>query len=309
MLDWQNYPRDLKGYGQKPPEVVWPKSANVAVQFVVNYEEGGENCILHGDEASEAFLSEIVGAAPWPGQRHMNMESIYEYGSRVGFWRLWRLFQHYNYKVTVFAVTTALARYPEIIAPMKEAGWDIATHGWKWIDYRHKSRIEEGKDLEQAYLLHQQLVGEAPRGIYTGRTSEHSVYLVRASGQFDWCADSYADEIPYWLAPLTKGGRPQLMIPYTLDANDMRFATPQGFNSGDQFYSYLKDSFDCLRQEGQAGMRRMMSVGLHCRLIARPGRIQALAKFLAYIQQFDDVWVCTRQQIADHWRDCHPYQE
>ncbi|QEL26180.1 allantoinase PuuE [Bosea sp. F3-2] len=296
------YPRDMKGYGRNAPHPHWPGEARIAVQFVINYEEGGENNILHGDAASEAFLSEIVGAAPWPGQRHMNMESIYEYGSRAGYWRLWRMFTERNLPVTVFAVASALARYPEIVGSMQEAGWEIATHGLKWIDYRDTPKERERADILEAIRIQTELAGERPLGCYQGRTSENTIPLTMEEGGFLYTADVYADELPYWLAG-PKG--PQLAVPYTLDANDMRFATPQGFNSGDQFFAYLKDSFDTLYAEGETAPK-MMSIGLHCRLVGRPGRAAALARFLDYVKSHDRVWVATRLDIARHWVKTHP---
>jgi chitin deacetylase len=297
------YPRDLTGYGRNPPDPRWPGGAHIAVQFVINYEEGGENSILHGDAASEAFLSEIVGAQPWPGQRHMNMESIYEFGSRAGFWRLWRLFTDRAMPVTVFAVATALARNPEAAAGMKEAGWEIATHGLKWIDYKDFPRADERAHILEAIRIHAEVTGERPLGMYQGRTSAHTLDIVMEEGGFTYSADSYADELPYWV----RGPRgAQLIVPYTLDANDMRFATPQGFNSGDQFFAYLKDSFDVLYAEGRDGAPRMLSVGLHCRLAGRPGRAAALARFLDYVRGHERVWVATRLDIARHWIATHP---
>ncbi|MGJ4998597.1 allantoinase PuuE [Bradyrhizobium sp. HKCCYLS3077] len=296
------YPRDMVGYGRTPPHPRWPGDARIAVQFVINYEEGGENNILHGDAASEAFLSEIVGAAPWPGQRHMNMESIYEFGSRAGFWRLWRMFTARKLPVTVFAIATAMARNPEAVAAMKEANWEIASHGLKWIDYRDFSKADERAHIEQAIRLHTELTGERPLGFYQGRTSEHTLDIVLEEQGFIYSADSYADELPYWIqGPYG----PQLIVPYTLDANDMRFATPQGFNAGDQFFAYLKDSFDTLYAEGVESPK-MMSVGLHCRLVGRPGRAAALARFLDYIMGHEKVWVATRLDIARHWIRTHP---
>jgi OHCU decarboxylase len=296
------YPRDMKGYGRAAPHPHWPGEARIAVQFVINYEEGGENCILHGDAASEAFLSEIVGAAPWPGQRHMNMESIYEYGSRAGYWRLWRMFTQRNMPVTVFAVASALARYPEIVSSMQEAGWEIATHGLKWIDYRDTPKERERADILEAIRIQTELTGERPLGCYQGRTSENTIPLTMEEGGFLYTADVYADELPYWLSS-PKG--PQLAVPYTLDANDMRFATPQGFNTGEQFFTYLKDSFDTLYAEGETAPK-MMSIGLHCRLVGRPGRAAALARFLDYVQSHDRVWVATRLDIARHWVRTQP---
>ncbi|MFK7890521.1 MAG: allantoinase PuuE [Granulosicoccus sp.] len=299
----QPYPRDLVGYGQTPPDPQWPESAVIAVQFVINVEEGGENNILHGDSASEAFLSEIVGAAPWPGQRHMNMESIYEYGARSGFWRLYRLFTERQIPATVFGIATALARIPEAVSAMLEAEWELATHGLKWIDYKDFSAAQEKSHLLQAIEIHKSVTGERPAGVYIGRTSEHSQDLCAEIPHFEYCADTYADELPYWRN--SPSGN-QLMVPYTLDANDMRFATPQGFNCGDQFYSYLKDSFDLLYAEGLEGSARMMSVGLHSRLVGRPGRAAALARFLDYVQAHDKVWLTRRIDIARHWKVVHP---
>jgi OHCU decarboxylase len=298
-----SYPRDLVGYGRNPPHPRWPDGARICVQFVINYEEGGENNILHGDRASEAFLSEIVGAQPWLGQRHMSMESIYEYGSRAGFWRLWRMFTERNLPVTVYGVATALRRNPEAVAAMKEANWEIASHGLKWIDYRDFSVEEERAHMKEAIRIHTEVTGERPLGWYTGRTSEHTNRLVAEEGGFLYSADSYADDLPYWEQ---HGDRQQLIVPYTLDANDMRFATPQGFNSGDQFFAYLKDSFDTLYAEGETSPK-MMSVGLHCRLAGRPGRAAALARFLDYIGSHENVWVARRIDIAHHWiRHHHP---
>lgn len=300
------YPRDMRGYGRNPPDPRWPDGAKIAVQFVINYEEGGENNILHGDPASEAFLSEIVGAEAWPGQRHMNMESIYEFGSRAGFWRLWRAFTARDMQVTVYGVATALQRNPEAVAAMKEADWEIASHALKWIEYKDFTREDERLQMREAIAIHAEVTGERPLGWYTGRTSANTVELVAEEGGFLYSADSYADELPYWLK--TAAG-PQLIVPYTLDANDMRFATPQGFNSGDQFYTYLMDSFDVLYAEGQAGAPKMMSVGLHCRLAGRPGRAAALMRFLDYIDGHEDVWVPRRIDIARHWHATFPHEE
>jgi putative urate catabolism protein len=297
-----DYPRDLRGYGETPPDPKWPGGAKLAVQFVVNYEEGGENNILHGDAASEAFLSDIIGATAWPGQRHVNMESLYEYGSRAGFWRLHRLFSGRRLPVTTFAVATALMRAPEIVAAMKRSGWEIASHGLKWIDYKDFTWEEERRHLAEAIRLHESVVGERPVGWYTGRASAHTLGLVMAEGGFLYSADSYADDLPYWVN--AKQG-PHLIVPYTLDANDMRFATAQGFNSGDQFFTYLKDTFDVLYAEGRAGSPKMMSVGLHCRLVGRPGRSASLARFVDYVVSHPDVWVATRQDIARHWHTHH----
>ncbi|MFD2238382.1 allantoinase PuuE [Aureimonas populi] len=298
------YPRDMRGYGRTTPDPKWPGGARICVQFVVNYEEGGENAILHGDKASEAFLSEIVGAQPWPGQRHMNMESIYEYGARAGFWRLWRLFTERAMPVTVYGVATALERSPEQVAAMLEADWEIASHGLKWIDYKDHSIEAERADMEEACRLHEAVTGEKPQGWYTGRSSGHSLELAAEKG-FLYASDAYADDLPYWQE--TRSG-PLLVLPYTLDTNDMRFATPQGFNSGDQFFAYLKDSFDVLYEEGRAGAPKMLNVGLHCRLVGRPGRAAALARFLDYVQGHEDVWVARRVDIARHWREHFPHR-
>lgn len=298
-----DYPRDMKGYGRQAPDACWPNDAAIAVQFVVNYEEGGENCILHGDAASEAFLSEIVGAAPWPGQRHWNMESIYEYGARAGFWRLFRLFESRGVKPTVYGVATALIRSPEQTAAMVEAGWEIASHGLKWIEYKDFDRQAERADMREAIRLHTRLTGTRPLGWYTGRCSIHTTDLVMEEGGFRYSSDSYADDLPYYVHG-PKGSH--LIVPYTLDANDMRFATPQGFNTGDHFFQYLKDSFDALYAEGLEGAPKMMSVGLHCRLIGRPGRILGLQRFLDYVLGHERVWVPTRLEIADHWWRTYP---
>jgi chitin deacetylase len=297
------YPRDFQGYGPTPPDAQWPGAARIAVQFVVNYEEGGENCLLHGDAASEAFLSEIVGAQPWVGQRHWNMESIYDYGARAGFWRLHRLFTGAGIPVTVYGVASALARAPGQVEAMKDAGWEIASHGLKWIDYKDHTTAAEQADMHEAIRLHAEVVGTPPSGWYCGRTSVNTVALAAQSGAFDYVSDTYDDDLPYWM---NVDGHDQLIIPYTLDCNDMRFATPQGFNAGDQFYAYLRDTFDALYAEGTAGAAKMMSVGLHCRLVGRPGRIQALKRFLEYIKGFEGVWTPRRIDIADHWRAVHP---
>jgi len=294
------YPRDMKGYGRKTPDPHWPGEAYLAVQFVLNYEEGGENNILHGDAASEAFLSEIVGAQAWPGQRHWNMESIYEYGARSGFWRLWRLFSERRVPVTVYGVATALERSPDQVAAMLEADWEIASHGLKWIEHKDMPPEEERAQIRAAIDLHARVTGTPPLGWYTGRCSMNTAALVMETGQFLYSSDSYADDLPYWIA--NPAGGHHLVIPYTLDTNDMRFATPQGFNSGDQFFSYLKDSFDCLYEEGRAGAPKMLSIGLHCRLAGRPGRAQALARFVDYVLAKEQVWITRRIDIARHWR-------
>ena len=296
------YPRDMIGYGAHPPHPHWPGNARIAVQFVVNYEEGGENNILHGDPASEAFLSEIVGAQPYPGIRHANMESIYEFGSRAGFWRLHRLFTDRRIPVTVFGVAMALERNQPAVDAMLAAEWEIASHGWRWIDYQFMSEAEEIRHLERAVDIHTRVTGKAPEGFYLGRTSPNTHRITAEYGRFVYSADSYADELPYWILDHAK---PLLIVPYTLDANDMRFATAQGFNSGEQFFTYLKDSFDVLYAEGETSPR-MMSVGLHCRLAGRPGRAQALARFLDYVQAHDLAWLCRRIDIARHWQQHFP---
>ncbi len=298
----KDYPRDLIGYGRIPPHPQWPNQARIAVQFVINYEEGGENCLLHGDTASEAFLSEIVGAEPFQGLRHMNMESIYEYGSRAGFWRLHRMFTERKIPVTVFGVAMALERSPEAVAAMQQAQWEIASHGYRWIDYKHFSEAAEREHLKLAIAIHTQVTGSHPSGWYLGRTSSHTRKLVIEAGGFLYDADSYADDLPYWVHDF---GTPHLVIPYTLDNNDMRFATNQGFNSGDQFFAYLRDAFDILYAEGETAPK-MMSIGLHCRLAGRPGRSAALARFLDYVQDHEQVWQCRRIDIAHHWQDQHP---
>ena len=297
----QKYPRDLAGYGASPPQVAWPGGARIALQFVINYEEGAENCVLHGDEASEAFLSEITGATPIPGQRHMNMESIYEYGARAGFWRLHRLFGDRKMPVTVFGVAMALQRNPAVVDAMWEAGWEIASHGYRWIDYQFIDEKIEREHMRTAIEIHREVTGERPLGWYLGRCSPNSHRIAAEEGGFIYNADSYADDLPYWDH---SHGEPQLMVPYTLDANDMRFATPQGFNSGQQFYDYLKSSFDVLYAEGDS-RPKMMSVGLHCRLAGRPGRAAALARFLDHVQKHERVWIARRIDIANHWRENH----
>ena len=294
----KTYPRDLIGYGRTPPQVRWPGDANIAVQFVVNYEEGGESCILDGDAASENLLSEIVGAQPWPGQRNLNMESIYEYGARAGFWRLHRLFTSMNIPVTVYGVATALARSPEQVAAMKDAGWEIASHGLKWIDYRDYTKEAERAHMLEAIRLHEEVTGSRPLGWYAGSASVHSTELAMEEGGFLYSSDSYADDLPYWI---DGPNGPHLIIPYSLDTNDMRFATHQGFNSVDQFYTYLKDAFDVLYEEGQNGSPKMLNVGLHCRLAGRPARAAALQRFVDYVLSHDKVWIPRRIDIAWHW--------
>lgn len=299
------YPRDLIGYGRMPPNPKWPGGARIALQFVLNYEEGAENAILHGDAASEAFLSEIIGARPLVGQRNLNMESIYEYGSRAGFWRLWRLFSSRGIPLTVYAVGMALARHPEAGHAMAEAGFEVASHGWRWIDYHEVPEAEEREHIGLAVEAIERITGTPPVGWYTGRISPNTRRLVVEHGGFLYDADSYADDLPYWNFEY---GRPHLIVPYTLDTNDMRFAVAQGFNSGEQFFTYLRDAFDVLYAEGAAAPK-MLSVGLHCRLTGRPGRIAALARFLDHIQRHDRVWICRREEIARHWHEHHPPPE
>ncbi|QTN36093.1 allantoinase PuuE [Cognatishimia activa] len=299
------YPRDMRGYGATPPDAAWPNGARVAVQFVLNYEEGGENCVLHGDAASEAFLSDIPGAAQWPGQRHWNMESIYEYGARAGFWRLHKLFTSVKIPVTIYGVATALARAPEQVRAMQEAGWEIASHGLKWVEHKDMPEAEERAAIAEAMRLHEEVTGEAPRGWYTGRCSENTVRLVAETGGFDYVSDTYDDDLPYWRE---YGDLDQLIIPYTLEANDMRFATAPGWVTGQDFFTYLKDAFDVLYEEGRAGAPKMMSIGLHCRLIGRPGKIKGLMQFIDYIQGFEGVWTPRRIDIAKHWAEHHPHQ-
>ena len=292
------YPRDFRGYGRNPPDPNWPGNARVAVQFVVNFEEGGENNVLDGDRASEAFLSDVLGAQPWPGQRHANIESMFEYGSRAGFWRLWRTFTERNLPVTVFGVAMALKRNPDVVAAMKEAGWDIASHSLKWIEHKDMSESEERVEIAAAIRIHTEATGAPPLGWYTGRSSINTLRLLMETGGLLYLCDSYADDLPYWIR--ARGSKPQLVVPYTLDANDMRFVNAQGFGGGDEFFTYLKDSFDVLYSEGETAPK-MMSVGLHCRVVGRPGRAAALMRFLDYIGQHERVWVPTRLQIAQHW--------
>ncbi|MDO6478256.1 allantoinase PuuE [Shimia thalassica] len=299
------YTRDMRGYGANPPHPNWPGDAKVAVQFVLNYEEGGENCVLHGDAASEAFLSDIPGAAQWPDQRHWNMESIYEYGARAGFWRLHRLFTGADIPVTIYGVASALARSPEQLAAMQSAGWEIASHGLKWVEHKDMPEDEERAAIAEAIRLHTEVTGARPKGWYTGRCSVNTVRLVSEEGGFDYISDTYDDDLPYWLEV---GSRDQLIIPYTLEANDMRFATAPGYITGEDFFTYLKDAFDTLHAEGQDGAPKMMSIGLHCRLIGRPGKIAGLKRFIDYIQGFDGVWCPRRIDVARHWAEHHPHK-
>ena len=299
------YPRDFRGHGPDAPDARWPGGAKIAISVVLNYEEGGENNLLHGDAASEAFLSDIAGATPWPGERHWNMESLYDYGARAGFWRLHRLFSGLDIPVTVFGVATALARNPEQVAAMLTAGWEVASHGLKWVDHRAMSEPEERAQIAEALRLHAEVVGSPPTGWYTGRCSMNTVRLTAETGALAWISDSYDDDLPYWAEI---GARDQLVIPYTLEANDMRFATAPGYITGQQFFDYLKASFDTLYAEGVAGRAKMMSVGLHNRLIGRPGKVAGLKQFLDYARAHGDVWFARRIDIARHWQDTHPPQ-
>jgi len=299
------YPRDFRGHGPNPPDAKWPGGAKIAISLVLNYEEGGENNLLHGDAQSEAFLSDIAGAQPWPGMRHWNMESIYDYGARAGFWRLHRLFTARNLPVTIYGVTSALARNPEQVAAMKSAGWEIASHGLKWVDHRDMPEDMERAQIAESFRLHQEVVGDPPRGWYTGRCSMNTVRLTAETARLDWISDTYDDDLPYWLE---LGDRDQLVIPYTLEANDMRFATAPGYIEGEQFFTYLKDSFDTLYAEGLEGRAKMFSIGLHCRLIGRPGKIAGLIRFLDYAQGHDGVWFARRIDIARHWAATHPHR-
>jgi putative urate catabolism protein len=315
MSSYDNYPRDLVGYGRNPPHPQWPGQARIALQFVLNYEEGGENNVLHGDPASETFLSEIIGAAAFP-MRHMSMESLYEYGSRAGLWRLLRMFEQRSLPLTVFGVAMALKRNPDAVAAFRELGHEIACHGLKWISYQNVDEATERAHMAEAVQIMRELTGSAPLGWYTGRDSPNTRRLVVEHGGFAYDADNYGDDLPFWAkvevsdAAGAKVIKPQLVVPYTLDSNDMRFAAMQGFNSGTQFFDYLKDAFDVLYAEGDPnGLNRpkMLSVGLHCRIVGRPGRAAALARFLDYVQQHDKVWIARRIDIAEHWRAMHPF--
>ena len=294
-------PRKFVGYGENPPQAQWPNNAKVAVQFVVNYEEGGEHCILDGDDRSEWLLSDIIGATPYENARHMNMESLYEYGSRAGFWRLHRLFQKHQMPATVFAVALALKKNPQAAKAMVDAGWEVASHGLRWIDYQNMSEEQERHHIAEAVRIHTEVVGKRPLGLYQGKPSPNTRRLCMDEGGFVYDSDSYGDDLPYWVEHDEKK---HLIVPYTLDTNDMRFVTASGFANGDQFFAYLKDAFDCLYEEGK-NAPKMMSVGLHCRIVGRPARIQALDKFMAYVKQHSDVWVCRRIDIANHWHANH----
>jgi putative urate catabolism protein len=294
-----HYPRDMTGYGSNSIHPNWPKKAKVALQFVLNYEEGGENCILHGDKSSEAFLSEIVAAKPYKGVRHMSMESLYEYGSRAGVWRILRLFREFEIPITIFAVAMAIARNRELADYLVKESYDICAHGLRWIDYQFIDEKTEREHMDACISLLRDVLGERPIGWYTGRNSPNTRRLVIEEGGFLYDSDSYDDDLPYWVEGKSEEDK-HLVIPYTLDVNDMRFATPQGFNSGDQFFNYLKDSFDALYLEGKTHPK-MMSIGMHARILGRPGRIMAMRRFLEYVSTFDDVWFCTRKQISEHW--------
>ena len=305
----QPYPRDLVGYGRNPPHAQWPNQARIALQFVLNYEEGGENAVLHGDAGSEQFLSELFNAASYPA-RHMSMEGIYEYGSRAGVWRLLREFEKRNLPLTVFGVSMALQRHPELTAAFKELGHEIACHGWRWIHYQGLDEATEREHMRIGMDIIQQLTGERALGWYTGRDSPNTHRLVADYGGFEYDADYYGDDLPFWMKVRKTNGEvvPQLIVPYTLDTNDMRFALPQGFSQGDDFFTYLRDSFDMLYAEGETSPK-MLSIGMHCRLLGRPGRFLALQKFLDHVQSHERVWICRRVDIARHWKQVHPYQE
>ncbi|HLI56309.1 MAG TPA: allantoinase PuuE [Actinomycetota bacterium] len=298
------YPRDLIGYGRCPPDARWPEGARLAVNLVLNYEEGGERSILHGDGESEAFLSELPGAVPLPGVRHMSAESVYEYGSRVGVWRVLDLVERYGLPLTVFAVAMAAERHPAAIRAMVDAGHEICSHGYRWIDYQHVDEATEREHIRRAVAILTDVAGTRPLGWYTGRTSPNTRRLVVEEGGFLYDADDYSDDLPFWTVV---GATPHLVVPYTLDVNDMRFAIPHGFTTGDDFFTYLRDSFDVLYAEG-AATPRLLSVGLHCRLVGRPGRLGGLARFLDHVVAHDDVWVCRKVDVARHWRAVHPYR-
>jgi len=298
-----NSVRDMIGYGESPLNPQWPRNARIALQFVLNYEEGGENCVLDGDKGPETFLSEIANAQSLPGQRHMSMESLFEYGSRAGVWRILRLFEEFGLPLTVFAVAQALQKNPDLAKSLVASGHEVSGHGYKWIDYQNIPESVEREHIAKTIEIIRSLCGERPLGWYTGRTSPNTNRLITEEGGFLYSADDYSDDLPFWSDVYTK---PQLVVPYTLDANDMRFASPQGFSHGDHFFSYLKDSFDTLYEEGKTSPK-MMSVGLHCRIIGRPGRTASLRRFLEYVQSHDHVWVCRRIDIARHWQSTHPY--
>ncbi|MDC3361067.1 allantoinase PuuE [Candidatus Thioglobus sp.] len=295
----KSYPRNMVGYGKDPIHPKWPNKARIAVQFVLNYEEGAENSILHGDNASEAFLSEIVGAKAYEGVRHMSMESIYEYGSRAGVWRILNLFKEFDVPVTIFAVALAIARNRGLADYLVEQNYDICAHGFRWIDYQFVDEKTEREHIKDCISVLTEYLGKRPEGWYTGRNSPNTRRLIVEEGGFLYDSDTYDDDLPYWSNEFG-AEKKHLIIPYTLDVNDMRFASPQGFNSGDQFFNYLKDTFDALYLEGEASPK-MMSVGMHARILGRPGRIMAMRRFLEYVKTFDNVWLCSRREIADHW--------
>lgn len=302
MTASMNYPRDLVGYADQVPQANWPGGARIAVQFVLNYEEGGENCVLHGDPASETFLSEIIGARAYEGVRHPSMESIYEYGSRAGFWRIYKLFHERQIPITIFGVAMALERNPRAVEAMLKADFEICSHGWRWIDYQFMDKELEREHMQRAIEVIERLTGEKPKGWYTGRNSPNTRDLLIEQGGFVYDADDYSDDLPFWVKVQ---GQAHLIVPYTLDTNDMRFASLQGFNSGEQYFQYLKDAFDVLYAEG-ANTPKMLSIGLHCRIVGRPARFAALQRFVDYVQQHRDVWLCRRIDIAEHWRQEHP---
>ncbi len=302
MTAMMPYPRDLIGYADQVPQANWPGGARIAVQFVLNYEEGGENCILHGDAASETFLSEIIGARAYEGMRHPSMESIYEYGSRVGFWRIYQLFHDRRIPITIFGVAMALERNPRAVEAMLKAEFEICSHGWRWIDYQFMDKELEREHMQRAIESIERMTGEKPKGWYTGRNSPNTRDLLVEQGGFVYDADDYSDDLPFWVKVQEQD---HLVVPYTLDTNDMRFASPQGFNSGEQYFQYLKDAFDVLYAEG-ASTPKMLSIGLHCRIVGRPARFAALQRFVAYVQQHQDVWLCRRIDIAEHWQQEHP---
>jgi putative urate catabolism protein len=317
MTTYDNYPRDLIGYGPKPPHAQWPNKARIALQFVLNYEEGGENSVLHGDAGSETFLSEIIGAASF-SNRHMSMESLYEYGSRAGLWRLLRMFEERKLPLTIFGVSMALKRNPEAVAAFQELGHEIACHGLRWITYQNMDEATERAHMKEAVDIIRELTGSAPQGWYTGRDSPQTRKLVMEHGGFRYDSDYYGDDLPFWQkvdftnAQGQAVSEPQLILPYTLDTNDMRFAAAQGFNSGTQFFDYLKDAFDVLYAEGDPNglnQPKMLNIGLHCRIVGRPARAASLARFLDYVQSHDNVWITRRIDIAEHWRKTHPFAE
>jgi len=302
VADEPSYPRDLVGYGKHPPHAQWPGGARIAIQMVLNYEEGGETCVLHGDAASETFLSDMINPAAVEGARHMSMEQIYEYGSRAGVWRLLRLFDRYRTPVTVFGVAMAMERNPDVVDAMLEAGHEIASHGWRWINYQDVPERIEREHMARAIDIHKKLTGARPLGWYTGRTSPNTRRLVADDGGFLYDADDYSDDLPFWTEV---GRRPHLIVPYTLEANDMRFSGT-GLNTGEQFYSYLKDAFDVLYAEGETAPK-MLSIGLHCRIVGRPGKMAGLERFIRYALGHQDVWFARRIEIARHWREAHPH--